>query len=150
TVDNGQRRISIRHLDSLGWQRLPGTESASGPSWSQDSRYLVFIAGGRLKKIDVTGGPPQPIAEGPSGTIPFTAWNRDGVILFSRQDGLWKVLASGGTTTQVTALDKSQEETLNGAPQFLPDGHRFLFLGRSVLAGKGGVYVGSVDATGDK
>src|SRR5262249_4029536 len=93
--------------------------------------------------------PPQPVAEVPGGWIPFSAWNRDGVILFSRQDGLWKVLASGGTPTQVTAYDKSQEEGLHGVPQFLPDG-RFLFLTRSVRSGKGGLYAGSLNATGDK
>ena len=49
----------IRPLDSLTPERLPGTEGAEHPFWSPDSRFLGFFAGGKLKKIDVIGGPPQ-------------------------------------------------------------------------------------------
>jgi serine/threonine protein kinase len=145
-----QRRIVIRHLNAVTWQKLPGTENASGVTWSPDSRYLAFVSGSSVKKIDVTGGPPQSLAEFPGGWIPYMAWNRDGVILFSRRDGLWKVLASGGNATQVTAHDASLKEDMHGVPQFLPDGHHFLFMGRSSLAGKSSIYAGSVDSSGDK
>jgi len=144
----GQRRLAVRRLDSPAWQKLPGTEGGSGTAWSHDNRYLAFIAGTRVKKIDVTGGPPQSIADVPGGWIPYMAWGPDGVILFSRRDGLWKVPASGGNAVQVTALDPALQEDLNGAPQFLPDGHHFLFLGRTVQAGKGALYVGSIDGSG--
>src|SRR5262245_16231895 len=147
---NGQRRLLVRRLDSLSWQRLPGTEGAAGPTWSPDSHYIAFVAGTRLKKIDVRGGPPQPVTDFPGGWIPFTAWNRDGVILFSRRDGLWRVSASGGDPAQVTAYDASRQEDLHGVPYFLPDGRHFLYLARSVKDGQGAVYVGLLDATPDK
>src|SRR5262249_23234443 len=88
------------------------------------------------------------IADVPGGWIPYMAWSRDGVILFSRRDGLWKVSASGGRPVQVTALDSGLQEDMHAAPQFLPDGRHFLFLSRSVQAGKGAVNVASVDASG--
>jgi eukaryotic-like serine/threonine-protein kinase len=144
----GQRRIAVRRLDTPAWQTLPGTDGAFTPAWSSDGRYLAFLAGTKVKKIDVTGGPPQPVADVPGGWIPYAAWNRDGVILFSRRDGLWKVAASGGNPTQVTALDTSVQENLNGAPQFLPDGRHFWFLGRTPDDGKSAMYVGSIDASG--
>lgn len=78
------------------------------------------------------------------------AWNGDGVILFSRRDGLWKVLASGGNAVQVTTYDASLQQDLNGAPQFLPDGRHFLFFGRSAQAGKSAVYIGSIDSSREK
>ena len=37
------------------------------PFWSPDSRFLGFFADGKLKKIDVTGGPPQKICDAPGG-----------------------------------------------------------------------------------
>jgi hypothetical protein len=146
----GQRRIAIRRLDTVAWRKLPGTEGAFTPTWSPDSRYLAFIAGTRVKRIDVTGGPAQPVADVTGNWVPFVAWSRDGVILFSRRDGLWKVAATGGNPTLVTALDSSLGENLHGAPQFLPDGHRFLFLARDPADAKSAAYVGSVDASGVK
>jgi Tol biopolymer transport system component len=144
----GQQRIAVRRLDTPAWQTLSGTDGASTPAWSPDARSLAFLAGTKVKKIDVTGGPPQAIADVPGGWIPYVAWNRDDVILFSRRDGLWKVAASGGNPTQVTALDASIQENIHGVPQFLPDGHHFLFLGRTPDDGKSAMYVGSIDASG--
>ena len=146
----GPRWIGIRHLNALTWQKLDGTENASGVTWSPDSRYLAFVSGSSVRKIDITGGPPQPLAEFPGGWIPYMAWNPDGMILFSKRDGLWKVSATAGNATQVTAHDASLNEDLHGVPQFLPDGHHFLFMARSSLAGKTSIYAGSIDASGDK
>ena len=44
-----------RHAHRAG---AAGTEGASSPFWSPDSRFLGFFAGGKLKKIEVSGGPP--------------------------------------------------------------------------------------------
>ena len=60
---------------------LPGTDGASSPFWSPDSRFVGFIAGGNLKKIAVAGGPPVTLAEHPYGR---SAWSAQGVILFNR------------------------------------------------------------------
>ena len=49
----------VRALDSLEARPLPGTEGANFPFWSPDSRFLAFSAGGNLKKIEASGGPPQ-------------------------------------------------------------------------------------------
>jgi serine/threonine protein kinase/Tol biopolymer transport system component len=145
-----RRRIAVRHLNAVTWQKLPGTENAGGVTWSPDNRYLAFVSGSAVKKVDVTGGPPQSLADFPGGWIPYLAWNRDGAILFSRRDGLWKVMASGGNATQVTAYDASLQEDLHGVPQFLPDGRHFLFIARSSLAGKSSIYAGSIEGSGDK
>src|SRR6266536_1931073 len=79
----GRDLLWVRSLDSLSAQALPGTEGASGaslPFWSPDSRFIGFFAGGKLKKIDASGGPPQTLCDAAAsgGT-----WNRDGVILFA-------------------------------------------------------------------
>jgi serine/threonine protein kinase len=75
TGDQGP--LWIRDLATLEWRRLEGTEGAASPFWSPDSRFLGFGVGNQLKKMDVTGGPPQTLCsvEGTAGT---GTWNRDG------------------------------------------------------------------------
>jgi hypothetical protein len=53
-------------MDSLTIRPVPGTEGATDPFWSPDSRYLGFTAGAKLKKVDVTGGTPEIISDLPS------------------------------------------------------------------------------------
>ena len=71
----------IRALDTLAAQTLPGTDDAAAPIWSPDSRWIAFFAQGKLKKIDVEGGPPQTLCDAPNGC--GESWNREGVIVFA-------------------------------------------------------------------
>jgi eukaryotic-like serine/threonine-protein kinase len=139
----GQNLLWVRSLDSLSAQELPGTEGASSPFWSPDSRFIGFFAKGKLKKADASGAPPQTLCDVPvsrGGT-----WNRDGVIVFAPgvPGPLYRVSAAGGEPSPMTALDQSRFETSHRWPYFLPDGRHFLYLVRSDQAG---VYVGSLDA----
>ena len=85
TGADGKSQLWVRSLDTLSAQALAGTEGAFQPFWSPDSRFLGFFAGGKLKKIEVSGGPPITLCDAPdprSGT-----WNRDGVIVFGPDAG---------------------------------------------------------------
>ncbi len=48
--------------------------------WSPDSRFIAFGVGSQLKKIEVSGGPPQTLCE--AGPVASGDWTRDGVIIF--------------------------------------------------------------------
>jgi eukaryotic-like serine/threonine-protein kinase len=119
-----QSLLWVHSLDSLTSELLQGTDGAVTPFWSPDSRYIGFYANGKLKKIALSGGPPQTLcdAAGYGAT-----WNRDGVILFSNQGGLYRVPDMGGAPTLVAAPDRARPEGLPVWPQFLPDGRHFLF-----------------------
>jgi serine/threonine protein kinase len=147
-TSSGQRDrvLWIRSLDSLDARPIPGTLGASQLFWSADSRYVAFISGSSLKRVDVTGGLVQIFApaSAQSGT-----WNQDGVILFRSPDGgrLLQVLANGGPARPVTALDPSRSETGHAWPQFLPDGRHFLYLSRTSQPVDDSVaYVASLDS----
>ena len=149
---SGRRMLWVRSLDSLSAQPLAGTEEAQQPFWSADSRSIAFYAEGTLKKIDVSGGPPQTIT-GLEGDVGASgSWSRDGVILFTKGSAsqILRVSAAGGTATAVTALDASREQTAHLWPCFLPDGRHFVFLAQSAKVENTGIYVGSVDSKDSK
>ena len=85
----GGGQLWIRALDSLTAQALPGTEGATGqPFWSPDSQFVGFFASGNLKKIAISGGPPQILTEtrtvnGLGSSSSGGTWSRKGVILFT-------------------------------------------------------------------
>jgi Tol biopolymer transport system component len=143
TGADGKLRLWIRSLDTLTAQLVAGTEGAFQPFWSPDSRFIGFFAGGKLKKIEVSGGPPTTLCDASdprAGT-----WNRDGVIVFgpTASSALQRVSAAGGVPVTVTKL--AQDETVHMRPFFLPDGQHFLYR-PSTAAGGGPTYVGSLNS----
>jgi Tol biopolymer transport system component/predicted Ser/Thr protein kinase len=141
----GKIQLWVRPLDALASQALPGTEGALYPFWSPDSRWIGFFADGKLKKVEVAGGPPQTLANAPAGR--GGAWSRHGVIVFAPNPTgpLVQVPASAGEAKPVTELDASQEFG-HRWPQFLPDGRRFLYSIQSGRPDHRGTYAGSLDS----
>jgi serine/threonine protein kinase len=144
---DGPSRLWLRRLETTAAQPLPGTEGATYPFWSSDSRSIGFFADTKLRRIDIGGGLPQTLDSntfGRGGT-----WSVDGTILYAPNSGtaLFRIPASGGQRVAVTKLDKG----IGGHrfPQFLPGGRQFLFyaLGTPETAG---IYLGSLDSSETK
>ena len=95
------------------------------PFWSPDNRFIGFFAQGKLKKISITGGPPQALCD-----VGFSfggSWSRNGTIVFCPIYRLHRVSQDGGPVTPVpTRLRGQAKETLleraRWSPYFLPDG----------------------------
>jgi Tol biopolymer transport system component len=132
--------LGIRAMDSLQIQTLPGTEGAAFPFWSPDGRFVAFFTQDKLKKVAVTGGPPQTLCDAPNSR--GGAWNRDGVIIFAPDNGgrLDRVPAAGGIPVEINKTEQGNFRF----PMFLPDGRRFLFTYRG--GKEPGVYIGSLDS----
>ncbi|HEY8226443.1 MAG TPA: protein kinase, partial [Pyrinomonadaceae bacterium] len=143
---SGKALIWIRSLDSLTMQPLSGTDGASSPFWSPDSRSIAFFAGGKLKKIEVSGGPAQTLCDAGNGA--GGTWSTNGVIIFSPDtaSSLYRISSSGGVQTQLTALDETRLEVSHKYPQFFPDGKHFLYLAQSTRAENSAIYVGALDS----
>jgi Tol biopolymer transport system component len=141
---DGAPRLWLRPLDAVTAQPLAGTEGATYPFWSPDSRAIGFFAGGKLKRTDIGGSPPQAIADAPSAR--GGSWNRDGLILFAATSGsvLSRVSASGGEAVAVTRLAPGQSN--HRFSHFLPDGRRFLYFAPGSVDTQG-VYLGALDSS---
>jgi hypothetical protein len=121
------KRLWIRALDGVTPQVLPGTEDAALPFFSPDGHSIGFFAQDTLKRIDLPGNAvrvicdlphPRRPAEGGGGT-----WNASDVIIFapaSYADRLYRVLASGGRATPLTALNTASKEETHTVTVFLP------------------------------
>jgi eukaryotic-like serine/threonine-protein kinase len=134
-------QLWIRRLDEHEARTLPGTDGASYPFWSPDSKQVAFFAGGFLRKIDVAGGPPTTLA-GALGNR-GGAWSPTGEILFGTAvTGFSKVPATGGNPVAVTKT--AERSTAHRWPQFLPDGRHFLFFVATAGPGQG-LAVASLD-----
>jgi Tol biopolymer transport system component len=129
--ENGAAQIWLRPMDSLEARPIPGAENIqpdSRPFWSPDSRHVAFFTADlKLKRIPVAGGVAQTIceADGNDGS-----WSVNGEILFdgADPDPLLRVAAGGGVAKPEVVVDLEGGERSVAWPEFLPDGHHFLYL----------------------
>jgi eukaryotic-like serine/threonine-protein kinase len=151
-VAPGAARIDllwVRRLDELEGKPLGGTEGASSPFWSPDSRSIGFFAQGKLKRIPVNGGTVQTLVEGLRPQIGGTGgtWNSNDLIVFAQVFGpLQAVSAQGGEVRRVTELLEVEKEFGHYDPFFLADGEHLVYdVGASPE--RSGVYVSSLTST---
>src|ERR1700687_5594437 len=97
----GTQQMYLRAMDSLEARPIPGTEGAINPFFSPDGQWLGFFAGGKLKKVSVSGGATLTlgVAAQPRGA----SWGSQGMIAFA--------------PTAVSALQQASDA--GGPPQTL-------------------------------
>ena len=125
---SGTRMLSLRSLDRTTLMPLPGSDGASYPFWSPDSKQIGFFTSNALKIVDVAGRSVMDLCtveQGRGGT-----WNNRGEIVFgTRTSGLFRLPASGGTPVALTKL--RSREANHRFPTFLPDGEHVMFVAQS-------------------
>src|SRR5262249_27564083 len=144
----GRPDLGVRPLSAPAGHRLEGTEGSYYPFWSPDSRSIAFFAGGKLKRVDVSGGATQIVDNNVYGR--GGAWGDDSTILFAdfpslERAGIFQISASGGRPARLTSIDASRGESLHEWPCLLPDG-RFLYFIRSDHQEESGIYLGWRDS----
>jgi eukaryotic-like serine/threonine-protein kinase len=145
---SGVLHLLLRAMNSPTTKEIPGTEYAYMPFWSPDDRFVAFYQSDKIRKVDVSGGPPTAICNAPF--ILGGSWNQDGVIVIASEGaGISRVSAAGGNLAPVTRLDSSLHEQSHTFPCFLPDGKHILYFARAGSGGTGqedeALYVTSID-----
>jgi len=136
----GSNMLYVRASNAITSRELAGTADAAQPFWSPDSRFVAFVSGGKLRKIEAAGGPPQDIVDAP-GFMGGT-WNAQGTIVFGSSTGLFRVSAEGGDAQPLTTV--AEPESGHYWPWFLPDGEHFLYSAWSSDTTHRAVWVGSL------
>lgn len=125
-IDRG--RLWIRDLKFLQSRKVAGTEGASSPFWSPDSKFVGFEAGGSLQKVPAAGGPSTTLCDLPPGVFQGATWGVAGSVVFSvSQKGLFEVSGQGGDPALKLKADPAKGETNLTTPYFLPDSRTLLF-----------------------
>jgi Tol biopolymer transport system component len=142
---SGNSLLWIRALDESRSRPLAGTEGAIYPFWSPDSRFIAFFAGGKLRRLDPSGGVAETLADAHDGR--GGSWSRRGTILIAPDSTgpIVEVPAGGGAPRSVTNEDTPAGDYSHRWPFFLPDGRHFLYLRRNPVRHEEGVYVASVE-----
>ena len=65
---DGASRLWVRPLDTTAAQPLAGTDGASFPFWSPDSRSIGFFADSQVEAARSVGGRPADAGAGPRGS----------------------------------------------------------------------------------
>jgi len=118
------RQIFLRAMDGVDARPIAGTEGASTAFFSPDGQWLAFFAGGRLKKVPLSGGAAVSLADvtNPTGG----AWIDEHTIVFaSYLSTLLRVSDAGGTPQPLTRFEPG--ETAHVSPRPLPGGQAVLF-----------------------
>ena len=155
---NGVFRLYRRAMDQLEAVPIGDVGAGEAPFFSPDGQSIGFFLGNTLKRVSVSGGPSQTVAE-----LPFAArgssWGPDDTIVVAlREGGLMRVPAAGGTPMPLATADTGRQLWY---PQILPGGRAVLFTSsegrpdageleillldtgerRTLLPGSGGRYV---------
>ena len=118
---DGVRKIFLRRSDQREFQEIPGTEGGYFPTFSPNGEWLAFYNETGIMRVEVSGGPILPVAQGNS-----PHWGLDETIVFTGPGGgIYQVLPSGGDPVFIA----EEGAPLIARPHLLPDGKAVLFQG---------------------
>ncbi len=128
------QRLFVRPVDKLESTPLFGTEDATYPFFSPDSKSIGFFTNeAKLKRIDFDGSNLMTITDIEKQSSSFfsrgATWGKNDTIIFSTtcDSRLIQVPATTGTPIPITTLNKSEGISSHRWPHMLPDGKHVLF-----------------------
>ncbi len=119
-------QLYLRSMDSQEARPISGTDGASEPFFSPDGQWIGFFAGGKLKKISVSGG--AAVTLGNAGNPLGASWSSQGIIVYAPLLSLplQQLSDAGGAPQPLIPLGKGEASQL--WPQFLPGGQAVVFV----------------------
>jgi Tol biopolymer transport system component len=133
--EKARPQLYLRRLDQLQAISLAGTEDAVSPFFSPDGAWIAFFAGGKLRKISVSGGASITLSDAPNAR--GGTWAEDDTIIFNPDlplgVSLMRVSSAGGKAELFTTI--AEGEVTRRWPQVLPGGRALLYTSHSGTVG---------------
>ena len=121
---NGAFRLHRRTMGQMDAAIIGDENPGETVFFSPDGQWLAFVAGTTLRKVPVSGGLSQIVAELPIGPR-GGAWADDGTIVIgANAAGLLRIAASGGQPEPIVEADPGRQLWY---PQVLAEGRAVLF-----------------------
>ena len=126
----GEQHLFVYSLEEKSTRLIEGSERVRrGPIFSPDSQSIAFTAGGKLRRVLLSGGVPEIICATPS--FWGATWYEDMIVFSGNLDpltiGIHRVSPSGGTPENLVLADPEKGENAFAFPQVLPGGEAILF-----------------------
>jgi len=133
-------QLLVRALNQLQPTVLSGLGVPQGVFVSPDGLWVGFFdRTDSIRKVSITGGPPETVCAAGLGVPSGATWGADGTIIFATNapaTGLQRVPAAGGEPTVLTKPDRERGERDHLWPEFLPGGAAVLF---TIVPATGGI-----------
>jgi len=120
---DGVPRLYRRGMDEFESTPINDTENASVPFLSPGDRWLGFVTGRTLKRISLSGGASETIAELPVYPRGAT-WDAESIVVGGGNGGLLRVPVAGGEAVVLASAPAGRQLWF---PQVLPGGRAILF-----------------------
>ncbi|MCG6986940.1 MAG: protein kinase [Gemmatimonadetes bacterium] len=117
----GTSRLYLRPLSESDVHVLAGTEGAQQPSFSPDGKWIAYLVGTVVWKVQTAGGTPVQVGDAETAAVGIS-WSSSGVIIVGATAGLVVLPENGGATRLLTAVDSTASRVRFSNPFALPDG----------------------------
>ena len=132
--DGRANQLHLRRLNSFESTPIAGSDGAVAPFFSPDGKWVGFLAGTQIKKVDVNGGPV--LLVGTTADRPGQpSWFTSQQIMFADVNGISEISAGGGSARVLVPIDGTRDEVAFNAPSRLSDGNTLLFAIRHAAGG---------------
>jgi eukaryotic-like serine/threonine-protein kinase len=114
-----ESHVYVRRMEDPVMEPVRGTEGATALSFSPDGEWLLFRAGGLLRRVPVGGGTPQTVTDNLDNAA---SWGDGGIVVFERSNAIWVTSVDGADARQVVAPDSASGVLRYYTPSMLPGG----------------------------
>lgn len=130
-ASKGAPQLYVRELHSYQLTAIPKSDGAISPFFSPDGRWIAFDQDGKLKRVPVTGGVPETIAD---QSTSGGEWASDGNIYFYPRAffNLYRLRPGGGPPDKLNVRAGEMSERF---PQLLPGGKAVLVTAWNMTGG---------------
>ncbi len=121
----GTSRLYLRPLSESNARVIAGTGGAQQPCFSPDGKWIAYLAGTVVWKVQASGGAPVQVGDAGAPSIGIS-WSASGVIIVAAAPGLVVFPEDGGASRLLARVDSPASESYR-QPLALPDGKTALF-----------------------